>query len=177
MQPRVAQSFSMSVTNHQRRLYLPHFSRFISARSISLLTRAGIWFFLGYFIYINVYTLHIEASRNQYYRQADSGTPDVNGKGTVPDADARTLGVFTISGSTSQLDQQLRLQKELSYWESVLTDKPDYRDAHIAAAALWLNSNQQSKAKLSIRKALEIDPNNITAQEMDLRISSELQRN
>lgn len=48
----------------------------------------------------------------------------------------------------------------LKYWENIIEEKPDYRDAFLSAAKSALYENNPTAALQYAKKALEIDPNN-----------------
>ncbi len=52
-----------------------------------------------------------------------------------------------------------RVRGEIAFWEKVILDKPDYRDAYLQLALLNYQSYEKDKAKFYLGKAIELDPN------------------
>jgi len=48
----------------------------------------------------------------------------------------------------------------LGYWRNIIMEKPDYRDAYLAAAKAALSENKGTDALQFTKQALELDPNN-----------------
>jgi len=51
----------------------------------------------------------------------------------------------------------------LEYWENIIKEKPDYRDAYLAGAKIALTQNNVNEALDLTKRALLIDPNDKTA--------------
>jgi tetratricopeptide (TPR) repeat protein len=51
------------------------------------------------------------------------------------------------------------LTKELSYWQSIARQYPNYRDVYFRIANLQYQLGEKAEAKKSIEKVLAIDPN------------------
>ena len=60
------------------------------------------------------------------------------------------------------------IKKLISGWEETLEKYPDYRDGYLQLAYLYYKIYQDEKAKENLTKALELDPNFETAQELSL---------
>ena len=58
------------------------------------------------------------------------------------------------------------IKKLISYWEEILEKYPNYRDGYLQLAYLYYKIYQDEKAKENLTKALELDPNFETAQEL-----------
>lgn len=52
-----------------------------------------------------------------------------------------------------------RLQKQLSYWNDILTKHPNYRDGFLQKAALEWQLKDEGLARVDLKKAIELDPN------------------
>lgn len=52
-----------------------------------------------------------------------------------------------------------RIRQEISFWEKVVSEKPDYRDAYLQLAILNHQVYENDKAKRYLKKALDLDPN------------------
>lgn len=56
-------------------------------------------------------------------------------------------------------NEPLKIRNEISFWEKVVVDKPDYRDAYLQLAILNYQIYEKEKAIGYLKKAQEIDPN------------------
>ncbi len=54
------------------------------------------------------------------------------------------------------------LQNQLTYWESIASNHPEYRDAYLAMAQLGYVLNNPKMVSENIRKAALLDPNGTT---------------
>lgn len=52
-----------------------------------------------------------------------------------------------------------RIKNEISFWEKVVAEKPDYRDAYLQLAILNYQIYKNDKAQEYLKKAKELDPN------------------
>lgn len=72
-----------------------------------------------------------------------------------------TLGVTTLPSSLlarwEREPQGLRIQYE--FWQSVVAQRPDYRDAYLTLAAIAYELSQLEKAREYLREAMRLDPN------------------
>lgn len=78
------------------------------------------------------------------------------------------LGATT---SPSNLLQELEgkwghLEREYRFWQSVVKDKPDYRDAYLALSALAYQLSRRQEARAYLTHVLSIDPNDHRAQQL-----------
>lgn len=60
-----------------------------------------------------------------------------------------------------------KIRQEISFWEKVVKEKPDYRDAYFQLAVLNYQLNHIKKAKEFLLKTLEIDPNFESAKKLE----------
>lgn len=51
------------------------------------------------------------------------------------------------------------LENELNYWQEIVADKPDFRDAYLQMAAIAYQLRRLDEAKAYIDKARKLDPN------------------
>lgn len=51
-------------------------------------------------------------------------------------------------------------QEEISQWEQIVSEKPDYRDGWLQVANLYYQNNEKQKAKDALQMVKQIDPNN-----------------
>jgi len=56
-------------------------------------------------------------------------------------------------------EEPVRLSKELEFWQNVVKEKPDYRDAYLQASALSYQLNKPEDAKKYLDQAAALDPN------------------
>ncbi|MFH0863607.1 MAG: hypothetical protein V1858_00750 [Candidatus Gottesmanbacteria bacterium] len=65
-----------------------------------------------------------------------------------------------------------KIQNQISYWEKVIFEKPDYRDGYLQLAILNYQIYENQKAKGYLSKAIEIDPNFGPVQEISKIINN-----
>jgi len=53
-----------------------------------------------------------------------------------------------------------KLMKSYAFWQQVIVQKPDYRDAYIQLASLAFELDRTEEAKNYLAQALVLDPNN-----------------
>lgn len=51
------------------------------------------------------------------------------------------------------------VEKEIIFWENLVSQIPTYRDGYLKLAILYNRLGNASKAKESLQKAIDIDPN------------------
>lgn len=59
------------------------------------------------------------------------------------------------------------IREEISYWENVVSQKPDYRDAYLQLAILNYQIYENEKAREYLKKVQELDPNFQPAKELE----------
>lgn len=52
-----------------------------------------------------------------------------------------------------------KIRREIDYWQEIVKEKPDYRDAYLKLAVLNWQVYENEKARLFLQKALDLDPN------------------
>lgn len=62
--------------------------------------------------------------------------------------------------------QPQKIAEEISFWQKIVTQFPNYRDAYLKLAVLNLQLNHPTEAKMFLDKALQIDPNNEVAKQL-----------
>ena len=67
-------------------------------------------------------------------------------------------------------EERGKTEKEIAFWEKSLTKYKDSRDIYLKIASLAYRLGNTEKARESLRKALEIDPNSKEAREMEKQI-------
>jgi tetratricopeptide (TPR) repeat protein len=96
------------------------------------------------------------------------------------------VSIIILAGITSQsifLAQNMKeletldaereeLVSELTYWQQVVTEYKDYRDAYFRIATLEYQLGQLDEAKQSVEKVLGIDPNFENAKVLGERIEA-----
>jgi len=63
------------------------------------------------------------------------------------------------------------IQKLISYWEKIIEQKPNYRDAYLQLAILNYKIYENKKALEFLKEALEIDPNFPAAKDLEKLIN------
>jgi len=79
-----------------------------------------------------------------------------------------------VLGVTSEPVDQLRqwelelgkLKEEYQFWQNIVEEHPDFRDAYIALSAISYQLSHMGEAKLYGKKALSLDPNNVLSQSL-----------
>lgn len=70
---------------------------------------------------------------------------------------------LTVRTEAAQLAAKQHMQqaivKELSYWQGVTKEHPDYRDGYFRQALLQYQLGNEQLAEISLEKSLAIDPN------------------
>lgn len=65
-----------------------------------------------------------------------------------------------------------RIRKEISFWEKVIEEKPDYRDAYLQLAILNYQLYENKKAQEYFRQATELDPNFEVSKELEKKLKN-----
>ncbi|MEK7119727.1 MAG: hypothetical protein AAB889_04380 [Patescibacteria group bacterium] len=162
-------------------LKLPHISRFISATLLFALREFSLWSILTVLIVYNIYaalssppagfqpllvavmqpTTSSDAHINlaHWYRQ--NGVFDKAKNELVLASD----GPSVLGAQASPMDiltawenEPVRLKKDYRYWQTVIKEKPDYRDAYLALAALAYQLGYKTDTKQYVEKIRAIDP-------------------
>ena len=82
------------------------------------------------------------------------------------------LGASTTRDLLNQWDREPeRLRRQYQFWQNIVTERPDYRDAYMMLASLAYELSRTSDARMYIRKALRLDPNFRTAQDFSLAMT------
>lgn len=160
--------------------FSPHLSRIFSAPLFSLTAKAALWLiFLG-FIAINLYSRLTETPFWQknlsVLTNPQSLLPHIvlaqsawtSGDWRAAKNEllvAQSLNILGASTSPLDLLQQwekepTRLGDEVSFWQQVVVNKPDYRDGFIMLAAVHYQLNNNAKATQYLETAKLLDPNN-----------------
>lgn len=69
--------------------------------------------------------------------------------------------------------ERLQLSKELAYWQGVVRQYGNYRDAYFKIATLQYQLGEVQQAKKSLEKVLALDPNFEKARVLGDKISAE----
>lgn len=59
---------------------------------------------------------------------------------------------------TAWENEPARLEKDYRYWQSIIKEKPDYRDAYVSLATIAYQLGYKTDAKQYVEKIREIDP-------------------
>lgn len=84
---------------------------------------------------------------------------------------------FKLHNTLHQVDlakqQRLKLTKELAYWQDIVRQYSNYRDAYFKLAILQYQLGEEAQAKKSLEKVLALDPNFEKARVLGDKISAE----
>lgn len=163
----------------------PHLPREKTARLLFSLEMAALWGGLTTLIAVNI--LSIQKGRPAYWNNLMmlfeapfSSTRYVDlasllwkqgyreeARRLMAAAQPNVLGAATIPLETlSQWEYEAReLQERYAFWQSVASERLDYRDAFITLAATAYQLRNQDDARTWLAKAYAIDPNSPTIQE------------
>lgn len=64
-----------------------------------------------------------------------------------------------LSDYNSSKSERTELEKQTKYWENVVVQRPDYRDAYLQLAILEYRLGDKEEAKVYLEKVLILDPN------------------
>ncbi len=64
------------------------------------------------------------------------------------------------------INQPTKIQKQINYWETILSGKPNFRDVYLKLSLLYHQLWQDDKAREYWGKAFYLDPNNPKVQEI-----------
>lgn len=100
-----------------------------------------------------LFAINIQFIQKQWKAEDDQET--ANRKKMAQVDIVKILGETTIP----QVDEaNFKKKKEVSYWYSVVSQKPEYRDAYLILATLAYNDHQCEIAKKHLSSAFIIDP-------------------
>ncbi len=82
--------------------------------------------------------------------------------------DSQVLGATTspLELLTQWESEPIRLALELTFWQSVVATKPDYRDGFLMVAVLAYRLGNTEEAFRTLKEALRIDPNYLPTREL-----------
>lgn len=60
-----------------------------------------------------------------------------------------------------------RIRDEIAFWEKIIAEKPDYRDAYLQLSILNYQIYENEKAKIYLKKVLYLDPNFESAKKLE----------
>ncbi|OGG04112.1 hypothetical protein A2Z33_03030 [Candidatus Gottesmanbacteria bacterium RBG_16_52_11] len=120
-------------------------------------------------MYVNISVLY--ATGNSFRipgstpRIPEQTTSDSSRK-TDPTNKESTLGLSTaLTG-----DNRLKYDSLVNFWQNVVSDKPDYRDALLTIAVLEYNRGNTEASAKALESALALDPNDIQARQLELSL-------
>jgi hypothetical protein len=160
-------------------IHFPHISRLFSADSGLPFLKTAIWSVLCAFIIINVRVSEIHKEKLSDVVDEMAHTTGATLDTSLSEkfrlagnlAVSRELQVAALTSvSKDQTDPQgtdsvLGTQSvSEAYWEKVLEEHPDFRDAYIAAAKYAIMGKNYGKALEYLKHVRSIDPNNQMAQ-------------
>lgn len=88
----------------------------------------------------------------------------------------RVLGIASDQAKDEKSTRSKRqsLENQYTYWQTVVSEHTQYRDGYLILASLSLALNQPNQLRFYVNKALQLDPNNPTALQLEKAI--ELQK-
>ena len=161
---------------------LTHFTRFIPATavrtSVAKWMRLSLWGGMAILLVLNVairfnYPPLAQIAYSTFDRLLAAQALWRQGDVKLAKDELRKLNVNTKSNvlgeTTSEPSPFAAWQKEndklnnqIKYWEEVVSNHPDYRDAYLAIAKLAYGLNQQEVVSDNLRKAQMLDPNGLS---------------
>lgn len=115
----------------------------------TVFTTVGI---IGIFLALNIMTFQ------QYKRDEETQQQEVTKKMLTTMNFSNVLGSSSFSAGTSDEDAAFRKKENVKYWYDLLSQKPDFRDAHIILATLAYNDQRCKLAQAHFSQALLLDP-------------------
>lgn len=168
----------------------PHFPRKISAALAWYTEKIGLWSLLSALMLANLYakanflppywdklvtaiqnplSINIHVNLAQSLWSAGLTTNAQNElvyasslKATLT-PNSQVLGASTIDPGVilnNWQHERGNLERELNYWQNIVAEKPDYRDAYLELAALAYRLSRYQEAKNYLDQALTLNPNN-----------------
>lgn len=162
-------------------LKFPHFPRFISAPAISVLRNFSFWSILTALITFNASTAffrpfvafqpllvavlqkptsgdaHINLA--QWYKQTGLFDKAKNELVLASDGPSVLGAQYDPKDLLTAWEKEpARLEKDYQYWQTVIKEKPDYRDAYVTLTALAYQLGYKTDVKNYVEKIREIDP-------------------
>lgn len=98
----------------------------------------------------------LNKAKHELLLAAENWTPRDAGK---PSASVLGDQASPMEMLTAWKNEPARLESSYRYWQTVIKEKPDYRDAYLALAALAYQLGYTTDAKQYVEKIREIDPN------------------
>jgi hypothetical protein len=160
-----------------KKLHFPHISRLFSANKSIPFTLMLCWSVLTACIIVNIKTSSIYESVTAGVEEMMTKTADATVNRQVSDWFEKS-GIHDVAGEVRRsVDSALTKPAApplgntvlgsqthtFEYWNGILSERPDYRDAYLAAAKIALSQNNNEEALRLVKRTLEIDPNNSTA--------------
>lgn len=134
---------------------LPHYTRLFTAPiiqgAITLISKSVVWIMFLLVVAVNI---HMAGWRIPF-ASFDARSPYNNTSTQAP-----LENVLGVSRNTKNTQQQTNdLQHAYEYWEAVIVDHPDYRDAHIQAALVAFQLGRTAQYYDHLKIARSLDPN------------------
>ncbi|MBI2404926.1 hypothetical protein HYV22_01960 [Candidatus Gottesmanbacteria bacterium] len=76
-----------------------------------------------------------------------------------PNSDVLGLTISPLDLLREWAQEPARLAKELQFWQTIMKEKPDYRDAYLQASVLSFKLNKLDDARGYLDQATSLDPN------------------
>lgn len=191
------------IENIRKYTQLPHITRKISASFLSYAVKVGLWSLLAILILSNLYAKvnltpvywdklvrvleipyiaesHIDLAQTLW--QQGVSTPAKHelqfATSLITPAGTETSQVLGASVNPTRLlrdwqNRPSKLTNDLAFWQQVVSEKPDYRDAYIMLASLSYQLTRFTEANTFIEEAIRLDPNYSVALKLKREISSQ----
>ena len=100
---------------------------------------------------INITSLH-------RYKQEEAEQAAQASKNILSQMGKQNILGSSTSGNTVDEDANFKKRTDVNYWLTVLSQRPDYRDAHVILAVLAYNDHRCKFATEQLEEAYQIDP-------------------
>lgn len=120
-------------------VYLPQINRFFSAKTVKIALKAGLASILAILLIYNIalaWGTNVEKDR----REAEK--------------------------AKEQADTAKKIENNITFWEMVVREKPNYRDGYLELTTLNYQLGRMATAREYWMKAKELDPNNETVESL-----------
>ena len=166
-----------------RRFIFPHFSRRFPARFLTFGLKLGVLFLLAAFLFLTIHSLifpedeiiNLAASNllknpnnpllhlrlGEIFWQRNNfkeAREEFQLAAFFSQKEENVLGAATQAFEKAK-EAPEKLSGEISFWEEVVKEKPDYRDAYLRLAVLNYQLKKKEAAREYLRKVKEEDPN------------------
>lgn len=146
----------------------------------------AIFFLVSYTVFLHPTTSPVEQAKLRVLLQPNDAAAhyelgkaylasgDTNAaKHELSTAERLSPGQTQVLGESTSLLAEIqtapqKIKREIAYWQSVALHLQDYRDAYLQLSALSYQLNRLDEAKAYVAKALDIDPNHLLSQKLQV---------